>query len=594
MVQERPVRVERRLAAILAADVAGYSRLMHHNEDGTHLKVTALLADGVTPAISEHGGRIVKNTGDGFLAEFPSAVEAVRCAVRFQSRVRELTAAEADDSRVAFRVGVNIGDIIAEPHDIFGDGVNIAARLEGIAEPGGICISSSAYDQVRGKVELEFADLGEQIFKNIARPVRAYAVIRDGLSSPDGSVVLTSLRAPRLSIVVLPFANVSDDPEQDYFVDGVTESLTTDLSRIGGSFVIARNSAFSYKGKAIDVRLVGRELNVRYVLEGSVQRSGKRLRVNVQLIDAESGRHLWAERFEKSVTDLFDMQDEIVSRLANTLDAQLIVAEARRGERSLHPDAMDLYFQGMASIFKGLIAEHLTSAREFFERALAIDPQSVEALVGVAFVDLTMAGALFADDRAALFSAAERNATRALSLASDYAVAHMVLGDVYIFTNRAAQGIAECEQALALNRNLADAHAIIGFAKLLMGRAAETEGHIHEALRLSPRDVFRHRWLYLVGRAKLQLCADAEAAGWLRRSIEANRNYPLVYFVLAAALGLLGALDEARSLAKEGLALNPSFTVNRFRASKLSDNPTFLAERERLCMGMCLAGVPER
>lgn len=594
MVQERPVRVERRLAAILAADVAGYSRLMHHNEDGTHLKVTALLADGVTPAISEHGGRIVKNTGDGFLAEFPSAVEAVRCAVRFQSRVRELTAAEADDSRVAFRVGVNIGDIIAEPHDIFGDGVNIAARLEGIAEPGGICISSSAYDQVRGKVEVEFADLGEQIFKNIARPVRAYAVIRDGLSSPDGSVVLTSLRAPRLSIVVLPFANVSDDPEQDYFVDGVTESLTTDLSRIGGSFVIARNSAFSYKGKAIDVRLVGRELNVRYVLEGSVQRSGKRLRVNVQLIDAESGRHLWAERFEKSVTDLFDMQDEIVSRLANTLDAQLIVAEARRAERSLHPDATDLYFQGMASIFKGLIAEHLTSAREFFERALAIDPQSVEALVGVAFVDLTMAGALFADDRAALFSAAERNATRALSLASDYAVAHMVLGDVYIFTNRAAQGIAECEQALALNRNLADAHAIIGFAKLLMGRAAETEGHIHEALRLSPRDVFRHRWLYLVGRAKLQLCADAEAAGWLRRSIEANRNYPLVYFVLAAALGLLGALDEARSLAKEGLALNPSFTVNRFRASKLSDNPTFLAERERLCMGMCLAGVPER
>lgn len=594
MVQERPVRVERRLAAILAADVAGYSRLMHHSEDGTHLKVTALLADGVTPAISEHGGRIVKNTGDGFLAEFPSAVEAVRCAVRFQSRVRELTAAEADDSRVAFRVGVNIGDIIAEPHDIFGDGVNIAARLEGIAEPGGICISSSAYDQVRGKVEVEFADLGEQIFKNIARPVRAYAVIRDGLSSPDGSVALTSLRAPRLSIVVLPFANVSDDPEQDYFVDGVTESLTTDLSRIGGSFVIARNSAFSYKGKAIDVRLVGRELNVRYVLEGSVQRSGKRLRVNVQLIDAESGRHLWAERFEKSVTDLFDMQDEIVSRLANTLDAQLIVAEARRAERSLHPDAMDLYFQGMASIFKGLIAEHLTSAREFFERALAIDPQSVEALVGVAFVDLTMAGALFADDRAALFSAAERNATRALSLASDYAVAHMVLGDVYIFTNRAARGIAECEQALALNRNLADAHAIIGFAKLLMGRAAETEGHIHEALRLSPRDVFRHRWLYLVGRAKLQLCADAEAAGWLRRSIEANRNYPLVYFVLAAALGLLGALDEARSLAKEGLALNPSFTVNRFRASKLSDNPTFLAERERLCMGMCLAGVPER
>lgn len=593
MVQKRPIRVERRLAAILAADVAGYSRLMHSDEEATHTKLKALLAGSVEPAIAEHGGRIVKNTGDGFLAEFPSAVEAVRAAMQFQTRIRELTIADFEDRRIAFRVGINIGDVIVEPHDIFGDGVNMAARLESIAEPGGICISSAVYDHVRGKVAVEFADLGERNLKNIARPVRAYAVIRDGLGSRNGSVGPTLLSAPRLSIVVLPFANVSGDPEQDYFVDGVTESLTTDLSRIGGSFVIARNSAFSYKGKAIDVRLVGRELSVRYVLEGSVQRSGKRLRVNVQLIDAESGRHLWAERFEKPVTDLFDMQDEIVSRLANTLDAQLIVAEARRAERSRHPDAMDLYFQGMASLFKGLITEHLTSAREFFERALAIDPRSVEALVGVAFVDLTMGGGLLTDDRAGLFAAAETNAIRALSLASDHAVAHMVLGDIYIFTNRAAQGIAECEQALALNRNLAEAHGYIGFAKLLLGRAAETEDHIHEALRLSPRDIFHYRWLYLVGRAKLQLGADAEAAGWLRRSIEANRNYPLAYFALAAAFGLLGALDDARSAAKEGLALNPSFTVNRLRADKSSDIPAFVAGRERFCMGMCLAGVPE-
>ena len=318
MVQERPVRVERRLSAILAADVAGYSRLMHNDEEATHARLTALLTDAVKPAIAEHGGRIVKNTGDGFLAEFPSAVEAVRAAMQFQTRIHELTVGDAEDRRIAFRVGINIGDVIVEPHDIFGDGVNIAARLESIAEPGGICISSSAYDQVRGKVGVEFADLGEQNLKNIARPVRAYAVVRDGPSPathaerarPD------ALSPPRLSIVVLPFANLSGDPEQDYFVDGVTESLTTDLSRISGSFVIARNSAFSYKGKAIDVRQVGRELNIRYVLEGSVQRSGNRLRVNVQLIDAESGQHLWAERFEKPVADLFDMQDEIVSRLA--------------------------------------------------------------------------------------------------------------------------------------------------------------------------------------------------------------------------------------------------------------------------------------
>lgn len=595
MLQQPPVRIQRRLSAILAADVAGYSRLMHTDEEATHLKLTTLLAEAVEPAIAEHGGRIVKNTGDGFLAEFPSAVQAVRAAVQFQTRITEVTIADEEDRRIAFRVGVNIGDVIVEPDDIFGDDVNIAARLESIADPGGICISSSAYDHVRGKVGIEFASLGEQNLKNIAVPVRAYAVVRDSSDSASrfDRTGPNPLSPPRLSIVVLPFANLSGDPEQDYFVDGVTESLTTDLSRISGSFVIARNSAFSYKGKLVDVRQVGRELNIRYVLEGSVQRSGDRLRVNVQLIDAESGRHLWAERFEKSVTDLFDMQDEIVSRLANTLDAQLIVAEARRAERSRHPDAMDLYFQGMASLFKGLTAEHLTSARGCFERALAIDSRSVEALVGVALVDLTMAGGLLTDDRAALFSAAETNAIRALSLASDHAVAHMVLGDIYIFTNRAAQGIAECEQALALNRNLAEAHGYIGFAKLLMGRAAETEGHIHEALRLSPRDVFHYRWLYLVGRAKLQLGADAEAAGWLRRSIEANRNYPLAYFALAAALGLLGALDDARSAAKAGLTLNPSFTVNRLRADKSSDNPAFVAGRERFCMGMCLAGVPE-
>lgn len=595
MLQERPVRVERKLSAILAADVAGYSRLMHIDEEATHFKLSMLLAQGVEPAIAEHGGRIVKNTGDGFLAEFPSAVQAVRAAVQFQTRIMELTIADVEDRRIAFRVGVNIGDVIVEPDDIFGDDVNIAARLESIAEPGGICISSSAYDHVRGKIGIEFANLGEQNLKNIALPVRAYAILRGGSGSESHfeRSSQNSLSPPRLSIVVLPFANLSDDPEQDYFIDGVTESLTTDLSRINGSFVIARNSAFSYKGKSADVRQVGRELNVRYVLEGSVQRSGNRLRVNVQLIDAENGKHLWAERFKKPVADLFEMQDEIVSRLANALDAQLIVAEARRAERSLHPDATDLYFQGMASIFKGLTIEHLNQARGFFERALAIDSRCIAALVGTAFVDLTIGGEMLTDDRASRFSAAETNAIEALSMAPNDAAAHLILGDAYIFTRRAAQGIAECEHALALNRNLAEAHCYIGFAKYCMGRAAETESHIREALRLSPRDVFHHRWMNVVGQAKLQIGADSEAVSWTRRSIEGNRNYPLAYFALAAALGLLGAFDEARSAANAGLALNPSFTVRRFRASASGDNSTYLAGRERICAGMRLAGVPE-
>jgi len=284
MVQERPVRLERRLSAILATDVVGYTRLMHHDEEATHAKLTALFANCVTPAIAEHGGRIVKNTGDDLLAEFPSAVEAVRAAIQFQTRVKEVTRAEAEDRRIAFRVGINIGDVIIEPHDIFGDDVNIAARLESIAEPDGICISSSAYDHIRGKVGVEFADLGEQSLKNIARSVRTYAVIWDGRGLPtkSGTSTPNPPSAPRLSIVVLPFANFGGDPEQDYFVDGVTESLTTDLSRISGSFVIARNTAFTFKGKPVDVKQVGRELNVRYVLEGSVQRGGNRLRLNVR------------------------------------------------------------------------------------------------------------------------------------------------------------------------------------------------------------------------------------------------------------------------------------------------------------------------
>jgi len=334
MVQEQPNRVERRLSAILAADVAGYSRLMHNDEETTHARLTMLLTEAVEPSIMQHGGRVIKNTGDGLLAEFRSAVEAVRAATLFQKRVRDLTIGDPDEKRLAFRVGINIGDVIVEPHDIFGDGVNIAARLESIAEPGGICISSSAYEQVIGKVAVEFADLGERSLKNIARPVRVYAAVPKGQGlSPQGGAIPSPRLVPRLSIVVLPFANLSGDAEQDYFVDGITESLTTDLSRINGSFVIARNTAFTFKGKAMDVQKLGRELNVRYVLEGSVQRGGNRLRVNVQLIDVETGNHLWAERLDKPITDLFDMQDEIVSSLANALNAQLIEAEARRAER---------------------------------------------------------------------------------------------------------------------------------------------------------------------------------------------------------------------------------------------------------------------
>jgi TolB-like protein/class 3 adenylate cyclase len=589
-------RIERRLAAILVADVASYSRLMHANEERTHARVTALLANTVAPEIARHGGRIVKHTGDGLLAEFASAVDAVRAAMLFQDSIYESVRDDAPDQRILFRVGINIGDVIVGAHDIFGDGVNIAARLEGIAEPGGICLSSSVHDQVRGKIGAEFADLGAQSLKNIATPVRAFAVVPDapGLAAQDGGAPARPPPPAHLSIAVMPFANIGGDPAQDYFADGVTEGLTTDLSRIHGSFVIARNTAFAYKGMALDARQIGRELNVRYVLEGSVQRDGDRLRISAQLIDAETANHLWAERFDKTAVDLFDIQDEIVSRLANTLDSQLVEAEAQRAARSPNPDAMDLYFQGVACWHKGATPEYLMQARDFFARTLALDPGNVDAAVGMATVDATIAGSFASDSRAEQLARAEAMLNEALSMDPHYAGAHLALGAVYMFTNRAILGIHACERALALDRNLADAHGCIGMAKYFIGRAKETEGHVREALRLSPRDVFIYRWMLFVGIAKLQLGQDREAIVWLRRSIEANRNFPLAHFHLAEGLALLGEVEQARLAAQAGLALDPGFNLHRYRMNALNDNPVYLAGRERSSQGMRLAGVPER
>ena len=587
-------RIERRLAAILAADVAGYSRLMGIDEVGTarSLREHRVVSDAL---IARHGGRIVKTTGDGLLLEFASVVDAVECAVAIQAVMTERNVGVPLDRRMLFRIGINLGDILIEGDDILGDGVNVAARLEGIAEPGGICLSGAAYDQVREKVAIAFADLGEQSLKNIARPVRAYSVVQDGSGADKqvGPAISGTPRTPRLSIVVLPFLNIGGDPEQDYFADGVTENLITDLSRISGSFVIARNTAFTFKGKAMDVKQVGRELDVRYVLEGSVQRGGNRLRVNVQLIDAEAGNHLWAERFDKAVADLFDMQDEIVSRLANALDAQFIAVEAQRAERSPNPDAMDLTFQGRAWYNKGPTPECMTKARAFFQRSLALDPESIGAMLGLAMVDATVGAADMTDDRLARFEAAEASLTRVLALAPNDATAHRYLGLVLMLTGRPVQGIAECERTLAIDRNSAGAHGIIGYAKYLVGRGAETEGHINEALRLSPLDTVAHIWMLWTGLAKSQLNAGIEAVAWMRRGLELNRNFSVAYFHLAAELALLGELDQARAAAQTGLALDPGFTIRRFRAGTATDDPVYVAGRERSYEGLRIAGVPE-
>jgi len=341
------------------------------------------------------------------------------------------------------------------------------------------------------------------------------------------------------------------------------------------------------------VKQIGRELNVRYVLEGSVQRGGSRMRVNVQLIDAEGGGHLWAERFDKPVADLFDMQDEVVAQLANVLSAQLTVAEARRAEQSLNPDSMDLYFQGLAWSNKGPAPDNLARARRFFERALAIEPGNISALAGIATVDIVSGVALMSADRAARLASAEAAAFKAVSLAPDDALANMSAGFVQIYTNRAAQGIAGCERALALDRNLAPAHGQIGYAKIALGRCEETEAHITEALRLSPRDPLAFFWAMYAGVAKFFLGRDEEAIAWLRHSIDVNRNYSTAQFYLAAVLAQREQLDEARATARAALALDPTFTIRRLRAGASSDNPTYLVQRERVIDGLRKAGVPE-
>jgi TolB-like protein/class 3 adenylate cyclase len=588
----------RKIAAILVADVAGYSRLVGVDEERTLARLRALRSDLIEPAIAVHHGRIVKGTGDGFIAEFRRVVDAARCAIEVQTGMIERNAGVIPEKRIEFRIGAHLGDVVEEADgDLMGDGVNIAARLEGICAAGAVCLSEDFYRQLKGRLDLAIIDLGSKALKNIAEPIRVYSLdVGQPVGSNWPSVYLgEKSRPPRLSIAVLPFANIGGDPEQDHFADGVTESLTTDLSRIRNAVVIARNSAFAYKGKPFDVKTIGRELNVRYVLEGSVQRGGNRIRVNVQLIDAETGNHLWAERFDKPVADLFDMQDEIVARLANTLDAQLRSVEARRAEQAPTPDSMDYYFQGLASLNKGTTPDNVAQARRFFDRSLAADPDNVDALIGSARADVADGANIFVTDPMAAFAAAEAKLMRALSSVPDHARAHMYLGFVDIFTKRAAEGIAECEYALALDRNLAGGHHFIGVGKICIGHAEETEAHVGEALRLSPRYSNAYIWMNTAGLAKLHLGSYEQAVAWFRRSVEANRNFPAPNLNLAAALALLGRVDEAHTALKAGLALNPTQATSRIRAAwtARSDDPMFLAGAERILEGLRKAGVPE-
>jgi TolB-like protein/Flp pilus assembly protein TadD len=552
----------RRLTAILAADVAGYSRLMGADEEGTHERLKAHLRELVEPKIKEHRGRTVKNTGDGFLAEFASVVDAVRCAVGVQCGMAEREPETPEERRIRFRIGINLGDVIVEEHDIFGDGVNVAARLEAIAEPGGICVSRVARDQVRDRLDYAFEDLGEQSVKNITRPVRVYALRPEGTAgvrTPSVSSTVSGsprVAAPRLSIVVLPFTNLSDHREQQYFADAITEDLTSDLSRIAHSFVISRNTAFTYRNKPIDTKQIGRELSVRYVLEGSVRRSGSQLRVSAQLIDAATDAHLWAERFDGDTGDLFALQNDITSRLANALGVELLAAEAARPTE--HRDALDYILRGRAVLLKPRTRDTHREAINLYERALALDPQSVEAQSRLAavLVDNVSMGVTDSASAAPDIARAEGLVDRALAASPRSAHPHIVKGHVLRARNRWEEAIPEYEMALALDHNVVAALICLGWCKLYIGSIEEVIPLAEQAIRLSPRDPSIGVCYNMIGTVHLLQSHTDEAIVWLEKTRSAAPGLPIPRSRLASAYALRGETERAAAALAEARRLS--------------------------------------
>jgi len=603
----------RRLAAILAADVAGYSRLMGADEEGTHERLRAHLRELVDPKIEAHHGRTVKHTGDGLLAEFPSVVDAVRSAVEVQRGMIEREPDVSEARRIRFRIGVNLGDVIVEEHDIFGHGVNVAARLEALADPGGICVSRVVRDQVRDRLGYTFEDLGEQTVKNMARPVRVFALSpesiaampmphavpirevpisarrRRSIARPIAATVATVLAiaviawwvwlaprttstapgvsaatattsigaplvAPRLSIVVLPFANLSDDRDQQYFADGITEDLTTDLSRIADMFVISRNTAFTYRNKPIDTKQIGRELGVRYVLEGSARRSGNQVRVTAQLIDAERDVHLWAERFDRYMGDLFALQNEVTGRIAVALNIELIGAEGARPADN--PGALDYIFRGRAAGLKPASGDSYAEMISMFEHALALDPQSVQAqsLLANVLAGRVMDG--FSDAAAADIARAEELVAKALAASPRSPTAHIAKGQVVRAQGRCEEAIPEFETALSINRNNAPVLNILAGCKLSTGSIEEVIPLEEQAIRLSPRDPRIGHFYRTIGHVYLLQSRTDEAISWLERARNAVPELPFVYALLAAAYGLKGDTERAAAELAEARRLS--------------------------------------
>jgi TolB-like protein/class 3 adenylate cyclase len=555
-------RVERQLAAILAGDIVGYSRLMGADEEGTLARVNAIRREFWEPKVAEHRGRIVKRTGDGVLIEFASVVDAARYGIEIQRGMAKRNAEVPQDKRLELRMGIHVGDVLIEEDDIFGDGVNVAARLEGIAEPGGICFSRAAFEQVEGKIDASFEDGGDQQLKNIARPIRIYRI---NFTAPVRSATLMLPAKP--SIAVLPFQNMSGDPEQDYFADGMVEDIITGLSRIKWLFVIARNSCFTYKGRTVDVKQVGRELGVRYVLEGSVRKVGSRVRITCQLIEGETGAHIWAERYDRPLDDIFALQDEITLSVVGAIEPNLRLAEVERAKRK-RPDSLDAYdlvLQALPDVYSRM-PEQSQRALRLLARALELDPTYALAHACAAQCNhaIFLRGGQNIENR----KAAVRHAQAALAYGQDDALALTLAGfSIGMEGHDRAAAFAAFEASLAVSPSSALSFMQGSVIHALAGDAERAIEWSEKGLRLSPLDPWRSSAFLALALAKFHLGQDQEAAADARKSVQSSPGFSIPYVALAAALSRLGRLEEAKTVAARVLELQPEFRYSRFLAA---------------------------
>jgi adenylate cyclase len=580
----------RKLAAILAADVVGYSRMMGEDEAGTAQAVRER-REAAAPIVAAHGGRVFKTMGDGMFIEFPSVVAAVECALAIQRQTAERNGGLAQEKRIRYRIGVNLGDVLVEGDDIVGDGVNIAARLEGIANPGSVFISGAAHEHLRGRVEAEFVSLGEKALKNIARPVRVYAA-QIGVSDLSPASLVHSIERSnelRASIAVLPFANMSGDAQQEYFADGISEDIITALSKLSQLFVIARNSSFTFKGKNVLAQDVANSLGVRYVLEGSVRKSGRMVRITAQFIDATTGGHIWAERFDRELTDIFAVQDDVTAKIVSALSLNLVAADLKRiaSTRTDNLEAYDSYLQGRELWGRGT-KEFNVRARELAERASALDPKFAPAPALLAVIHIFDYINEWTVSPQRFLERAHACAARAVSLDEANPYARTAMSTAHLWHRRHEDAVREAEHAIALDPNSASGHVVLGIALHYVGRSQESLECLSRAVALNP--YYPEVYLQLQAQAAYQLGRYAEAAALSRRRILRKPDTDSSRMLLAASCGQMGEIEEAREAWREALRVNPDYSLEHRRRALPYKNP---GDFEKIVEGLRRAGLPE-